>query len=71
METTCPCGAAGRQILPGFAYQSKCRTPMMAWLGGRIGEGRMAVEDGRIGVRVCPACQERACVYMPMSDDGR
>jgi hypothetical protein len=36
----------------------------MIWRGGRVGVGRVVIEDARSGVSACPACQHRASVSM-------
>jgi len=71
MEVTCVCGAVGRMLPPDAPYRAaKAREPLTAWRGGRIGVGRIAVEDERRGPAACPGCQHRACVYMLVNADG-
>jgi len=65
MEVTCECGAVGHVLPPDISYRAaEARERLTAWRGGRIGAGRIAIEDERRGPTACPACQHRACVYM-------
>lgn len=64
MEAKCACGAVGRVLPPDFAYGNRDARPLMQWHGGRVGLGRVAVEDARSGVTACPSCQHRASVFM-------
>lgn len=64
-EARCACGAVGRVLGPDFGYGLReDRHPEMVWRGGRVGAGRLVVEDARAGVTTCPACQHRASVFM-------
>ena len=65
IEATCACGAVGRVLPPDFAYGPRsAERPEMIWRGGRVGVGRMVIEDARSAISACPACQHRASVTM-------
>jgi hypothetical protein len=67
----CACGAVGRLAPVEFnTHSSPSRGPLLEWRGGRIGFGRIAVEDARTGASTCPACQHRACVFMLARTDA-
>lgn len=64
-EARCACGAVGRILPPDFGYGPRdVQHPEMLWCGGRVGAGRVVVEDARTGVTTCPACQHRSSVFM-------
>lgn len=65
IEARCECGAVGKVLPPDFGYGPRtAERPEMIWRGGRVGAGRVVIEDARSGVSACPACQHRASVSM-------
>ncbi len=71
LTVRCGCGAVGRLLQPDFAYGSReGQRPLMEWREGRVGFGRLALEDAREGETSCPACQHRSCVFMLSRGEG-
>jgi hypothetical protein len=60
-HTVCSCGAI-REVAP--PDERRGDAAIIAWRGGNIGEGRVALERWARGATTCPACQHRACVYV-------
>ncbi len=64
-DSRCACGAIGRVLPPDFSYGRRdSLLPLMQWCGGRVGRGRLAIEDARSGTTACPVCTHRASVVV-------